>query len=153
MFCNTGLQTVLFHINMYECVCISLSVFAVSVEAAVQVTDPLLQVVSVLRHHAVSDHIPLPQQPLKLISFEAAHPHRTPDHVFRVSFKVTQDADVVVNPKHAPLLRPAVHFFEFGNGVHSYSSTGACAEESRRLTEVYSAPPPSSKHRHAYYCE
>lgn len=121
--------------------------FAVSVEAAVQEADPLVQDVLVLGHHSVSHHPLLPDEPLELVSSEASEPHRSSDQVFWMSFKISQDADVVIDSKHAPLLRPSVQLFQFGNSVHSYSSTSACAEESSRgLTE---APQHSSKHSHA----
>lgn len=121
--------------------------FAVSVEAAVQEADPLVQDVLVLAHHSVSYHPLLPDEPLELVPAEASEPHRSFDQVFRMSFKISQDPDVVVDSKHAPLLRPSIHLLQFGNRVHSYSSTRACAEESSRgLTE---APQHSSKHSHA----
>lgn len=67
----------------------SLSVFAVSVEAAVQEADPLVQDVLVLGHHSVSHHPLLPDEPLELVSSEASEPHRSSDQVFWMSFKIS----------------------------------------------------------------
>lgn len=132
---------------MKETLLFSLSVFAVSVEPAVQKADPLVQDVLVLRHHPVSHHPLLPDETLKLYSSEASEPHGPFDQVFWVGFKITQYPNVVINSKHASLLRPSIHLFQFGNGVHSYSSTSACAEVSR--AESPRAAQQSSKHRHA----
>lgn len=63
--------------------------FAVSVEAAVQEADPLVQDVLVLGHHSVSHHPLLPDEPLELVSAEASEPHRSSDHVFWMSFKIS----------------------------------------------------------------
>lgn len=63
--------------------------FAVSVEAAVQEADPLVQDVLVLGHHSVSHHPLLPDEPLELVSSEASEPHRSSDQVFWMSFKIT----------------------------------------------------------------
>lgn len=125
----------------------SLSVFAVSVEAAVQEADPLVQGVLVLCHHPVSYHPLLSDETLKLVSAEAFEPHGAFDQVFWVGFKITQYPNVVIDSKHASLLRPSIHLFQFGNGVHSYSSTSACAEVSRAEGHCTTQKP--SKHRHA----
>lgn len=45
-------------------------------------------------------------------------------HIYKKS--LTQYPNVVIDSKHASLLRPSIHLFQFGNGVHSYSSTSAC---------------------------
>lgn len=74
---------------MKETLSFSLSVFAVSVEPAVQKADPLVQDVLVLRHHPVSHHPLLPDETLKLYSSEASEPHGPFDQVFWVGFKIT----------------------------------------------------------------
>lgn len=48
-----------------------LAVLAGAVEASVEETDPLLQVVSVLSHHPVSHHLLLLNQTLKFVAFES----------------------------------------------------------------------------------
>ncbi len=40
--------------------------------------------------------------------------------------QLTQDPDVVIDSKHAPLLRPSIHLLQFGDRVHPDSSTRAC---------------------------
>lgn len=47
-----------------------LAVLARAVEASVEETDPLLQVVSVLSHHSVSHHLLLLNQTLKFVALE-----------------------------------------------------------------------------------
>lgn len=68
---------------------LSLSVFAVSVEAAVQKADPLLQAVPVLCHHTVSNHPLLSDETLKLVSTETFQPYRAFDQIFWMGFKIT----------------------------------------------------------------
>lgn len=63
--------------------------FAVSVEAAVQEADPLVQDVLVLAHHPVPHHALLPDEPLELVSSEAPEPQRPSDQLFGMSFKTT----------------------------------------------------------------
>lgn len=80
--------------------------FAVSVEAAVQEADPLVQDVLVLAHHSVSHHPLLPDEPLELVSTEASEPHRSFDQVFRMSFKISCKANTVmpINGQHSLVL-------------------------------------------------
>lgn len=109
----------------------SLSVFAVSVETAIEKAYPLFQVMPILCHHTISNHLLLSDETLKFISLETFEPYRTFDQVFWMGSKVTQYPNVVIDSKHAPLLSPSVHLFWFGNSMHSNSSTTACTEVSR----------------------
>lgn len=95
--------------------------FAVAVKAAIQEAQSLLQYMFVLGHHALSHHLLLSHQPLVLVTPETTQPHRPPDQLFRVSFKITQNADVVVDAEHASLLCPPVHLLQGRDGVHPQS--------------------------------
>lgn len=70
--------------------------FAVSVEAAIQEADPLVQGVLVIRHHPVSYHPLLSDETLKLVSSEASEPHGSFDQVFWMGFKITCSQTVSV---------------------------------------------------------
>lgn len=63
--------------------------FSIAVEAAVEVADPLLQVVSVLRHHPITHHPFLSSEALELIATETSQPDGSNDQVLGVSLKVT----------------------------------------------------------------
>lgn len=126
-----------------------------AVEASVQELDSLLQVVSVRRHHSVSDHLLLPDQTLQLVSSEGLQPARSHDQVFGMSFKTSQDADVVVNAEHAPLLRPPVHGLQLRDGVHPDAAAGTGGDASdweqqvpSRLTEGGSSSEQNPENRH-----
>lgn len=92
------------------------AVLPVSVEATVQVTDTFLQIVSVVCHHSVSNHPLLPNRALKFVSTKTLQPHWSSYNVFGMYLKISQNANVVINSKHCPLLCPSVHHLKLWDG-------------------------------------
>lgn len=66
----------------------ALAMLSGAVEAFVEESDPLLQVVSVQSRHPVSHHLLFPSQALQLITSETFQPAGGDNEVFRMGFEV-----------------------------------------------------------------
>ena len=64
-----------------------------------------------ISEHSVSNHSLLLDTKLQLILLPASKSYGALDQFFRVLFKVAQDPNTVIYPKHGPLLFPMVSHF------------------------------------------
>lgn len=85
-----------------------LAVLPSTIEAPVQVPDPLVEFVVVLYKHPISHHLLLADAPLQLVPPPASQPLGPHDEVLRVDLEVTQDPHVVVDPEQGPFFRPPI---------------------------------------------
>lgn len=82
--------------------------FAIAVEPLVQVANPFVKFMSLVKKHTTSNHHLLPNTSLQLVPPPASEPGRADNQVLGVRFKVTQNPDIIINPKLCSLLVPSI---------------------------------------------
>ena len=81
------------------------------VKAFVEIDDESVKVVQFINEHPISNHSLLLDTTLQLILLPPSKPYGALDQFFGVFFKVSQDPNIVIYPKHSPLLVPMASYF------------------------------------------
>lgn len=81
------------------------------VKAFVEIADESVKVVQFISEHPIYNHSLLLDTTLQSILLPASKPYGALDQFFGVLFKVAQDPNIVIYPKHGPLLFPMVSLF------------------------------------------
>ncbi|KAL1770991.1 hypothetical protein HispidOSU_023634 [Sigmodon hispidus] len=78
-----------------------LSILAMPVKVSVEIADLFVMFVKVVSKHSASNHFPLSDAALQLISSPASKPYGALDQFFRVLFKVPEDPMLSYTPNRA----------------------------------------------------
>ena len=116
-----------------------------AVVAAAEIADESAKVVQFISEHSVSNHSLLLDTKLQLILLPASKSYGALDQFFRVLFKVAQDTDTVIYPKHGPLLFPMVSHFGGRRVTVTWNNLGTPKEKHLQARGTgpidYSLPP------------